>query len=47
MVVQQVLDGLLTDYSETAVDYMVDFLVRNNPNELERLRGVIGKHAVA
>jgi predicted transcriptional regulator len=47
MVVQQVLDGLLTDYSETAVDYMIDFLIRNNPNELERLRGVISKTAVA
>ena len=47
MVVQQVLDGLLTDYSETAVDYMIDFLVRNNPNELDRLRGVISKTAVA
>jgi predicted transcriptional regulator len=44
MVVQQVLDGLLTDYSDTAVDYMIDFLVRNNPNELKRLRTVIDNH---
>lgn len=44
MVVQQVLDGLLTDYSDTAVDYMIDFLVRNNPNELKRLRKVIDSH---
>lgn len=44
MVVHQVLDGLLTDYSDTAVDYMIDFLVRNNPNELKRLRKVIDSH---
>jgi len=44
MVVQQVLDGLLTDYSDTAVDYMIDFLVRNNPKELKRLRTVIDSH---
>ena len=44
MVVQQVLDGLLTDYSDTAVDYMIDFLVRNNPTELKRLRKVIDSH---
>jgi predicted transcriptional regulator len=37
MVVQQVLDGLLDDYSETAVDYMVDYLARRNPTELRRL----------
>jgi predicted transcriptional regulator len=47
MVVQQVLDGLLTDYSDTAVDYMIDFLVRNNPQGLERLRQVIDNHHVA
>jgi predicted transcriptional regulator len=38
MVVQQVLDGLLDDYSETAVDYMVDYLARRNPSELRRLQ---------
>ena len=37
MVVQQVLDGLLDDYSETAIDYMVDYLARRNPSELKRL----------
>ncbi len=37
MVVQQVLDGLLDDYSATAVDYMVDYLDRRNPTELRRL----------
>ncbi len=47
MVVQQVLDGLLTDYSDTAVDYMIDFLVRKNPQGLERLRQVIDNHHVA
>lgn len=38
MVVQQVLDGLLDDYSETAVDYLVDYLARRNPGELRRLQ---------
>src|SRR5262245_19275209 len=38
MVVQQVLDGLLDDYSETAIDYMVDYLARRNHSELKRLQ---------
>lgn len=41
MVVHQVLDGLLDDYSDTAVDYMVDYLAKNNPNELRRLQQAI------
>lgn len=41
MVVRQVLDGLLDDYSDTAVDYMVDYLARNNPDELRRLQKAI------
>ncbi len=45
MVVQQVLDGLLTDYSDTAIDYMIDFLVRNNPSELKRLRTALESHS--
>lgn len=47
LVVQQVLDGLLTDYSDTAVDYMIEFLARNNPQEFARLRQVINDHDVA
>ncbi|HMO57953.1 MAG TPA: BlaI/MecI/CopY family transcriptional regulator [Roseiflexaceae bacterium] len=47
MVVQQVLDGLLDDYSETAVDYMVDYLARRNPNELQRLHKVIASRVAA
>lgn len=47
LVVQQVLDSLLTDYSDTAVEYMVDFLAKNNPQGFERLRQVIDKHNVA
>jgi predicted transcriptional regulator len=43
MVVRQVLDGLLDDYSDTAIDYMVDYLARNNPNELKRLQQAIQK----
>ena len=35
MVVQQVLDGLLNDYSETVIDYMADYLARRNPGELK------------
>lgn len=41
MVVRQVLDGLLEDYSEMATDYMVDYLAKNNPGELRRLQKVV------
>ncbi len=41
MVVQQVLDGLLDDYSDTAIDYMVDYLAKRNPSELRRLQRAI------
>lgn len=41
LVVRQVLDGLLDDYSDTAIDYMVDYLARNNPAELRRLQKAI------
>lgn len=44
MVVRQVLDGLLDDYSNLAVDYMVDYLARNSPQELKRLREVVQAH---
>jgi predicted transcriptional regulator len=41
MVVRQVLDGLMDDYSDMAVDYMVDYLAENDPDELQRLQQVI------
>lgn len=41
MVVHQVLDGLMDDYSDMAVDYMVDYLARNDPDELRRLQQAI------
>ncbi|MEI7770823.1 MAG: BlaI/MecI/CopY family transcriptional regulator [Chloroflexales bacterium] len=41
MVVRQVLDGLLDDYSDTAIEYMIDYLARNNPSELKRLQTAI------
>jgi predicted transcriptional regulator len=41
MVVRQVLDGLLDDYSDTAIEYMIDYLARNNPAELKRLQSAI------
>jgi predicted transcriptional regulator len=41
MVVHQVLDGLMDDYSDMAVDYMVDYLARNDPEELRRLQQAI------
>ena len=41
MVVQQVLDGLMEDYSETAIDYMIDYLARSKPTELRRLQRVL------
>jgi predicted transcriptional regulator len=47
MVVQQVLDGLLDDYSETAVDYMVDYLARRNPSELKRLQKALQARVAA
>ncbi|MCG8351653.1 MAG: BlaI/MecI/CopY family transcriptional regulator [Chloroflexales bacterium] len=47
MVVRQVLDGLLDDYSDTAVDYMVDYLARNNPSELRRLQKAIQSRVAA
>jgi predicted transcriptional regulator len=47
MVVRQVLDGLLDDYSETAVDYMVDYLARRNPNELRRLHKALASRIAA
>jgi len=40
-VVQQVLDGLLDDYSDTAINYMVDYLAKHNPSELRRLQRAI------
>ena len=47
MVVQQVLDGLLDDYSETAIDYMVDYLARRNPSELRRLQKALTARVAA
>ena len=41
MVVRQVLDGLLDDYSDTAIEYMIDYLARNNPTELKRIQSAI------
>jgi predicted transcriptional regulator len=41
MVVHQVLDGLMDDYSDMAVDYMIDYLAKNNPDELRRLQQTI------
>lgn len=43
LVVQQVLDGLLDDYSDTAISYMVDYLAHNNPSELRRLQREIAQ----
>jgi predicted transcriptional regulator len=41
MVVHQVLDGLMDDYSDMAIDYMIDYLSKNNPEELRRLQQAI------
>ncbi|MCS6887940.1 BlaI/MecI/CopY family transcriptional regulator [Chloroflexus sp.] len=43
LVVRQVLDGLLDDYSDTAISYMVDYLAHNNPTELRRLQREIAQ----
>ncbi|MFQ3631036.1 BlaI/MecI/CopY family transcriptional regulator [Roseiflexus sp.] len=47
MVVQQVLDGLLDDYSTTAIDYMIDYLARRNPHELLRIQKTIQSRIAA
>lgn len=47
MVVQQVLDGLMEDYSDAAVDYMIDYLSRHNPGELRRLQRVLQSRVAA
>ncbi len=47
MVVQQVLDGLLDEYSDTAVDYMVDYLARRKPTTLDRLHLSLQARAAA
>jgi predicted transcriptional regulator len=47
MVVRQVLDGLLDDYSDTAIEYMIDYLARNNPSELKRLQTAIMSRTAA
>ncbi len=47
LVVRQVLDGLMDDYSDTAIDYMIDYLARNNPAELHRLQQVIQARTAA
>lgn len=47
MVVQQVLDGLLEDYSDTAIEYMVDYLARRNPGELRRLQKTLQARVAA
>lgn len=41
LVVRQVVDGLLSDYSDTTIEYMVEYLARHNPNELDRLQRAI------
>lgn len=47
MVVQQVLDGLMEDYSETAIDYMIDYLSRSNPSELRRIQRLLQSRVAA
>ncbi len=46
MVVQQVLDGLLDDYSDITIDYVVDYLARNDPTQLQRLRREIRERSL-
>ena len=35
--VQQVLDGLLDDFTDITLDYLVDYLARHDPIQLKRL----------
>src|SRR6478735_5686433 len=42
-----VLNRLLDDYSETAIDYMVDYLARRNPSELKRLQKALQARVAA
>ncbi|MBA3946189.1 MAG: BlaI/MecI/CopY family transcriptional regulator [Herpetosiphonaceae bacterium] len=36
--VQRVLDGLMDDYREETITYLVDYLTKHHPDQLERLR---------
>jgi predicted transcriptional regulator len=46
MVVQQVLDGLLDDYSDITINYVVEYLARNDPTQLQKLRREIRERSL-
>ncbi|HEY1013095.1 MAG TPA: BlaI/MecI/CopY family transcriptional regulator [Herpetosiphonaceae bacterium] len=35
--VRQVLDGLLDDFTDITIEYVIDYLARNDPSQLKRL----------
>ena len=47
LVVQQVLDGLLDDYSETAINYMVEYLSHHDRSKLEQLQKALQARVAA
>jgi predicted transcriptional regulator len=38
MMVQRVLDGLMDDYEDETIDYLIDYLARNDPQRLQRMQ---------
>ncbi|HEY0604126.1 MAG: BlaI/MecI/CopY family transcriptional regulator [Chloroflexi bacterium] len=38
MMVQRVLDGLMDDYEDETIDYLLDYLARNDPQRLQRMQ---------
>lgn len=38
MMVRRVLDGLMDDYEEETITYLMDYLAEHKPNQLERLK---------
>ncbi|GAC1541264.1 MAG: BlaI/MecI/CopY family transcriptional regulator [Herpetosiphon sp.] len=38
MIVRRVLDGLMDDYQEETITYLMDYLAEHNPEQLARLR---------
>jgi predicted transcriptional regulator len=47
LVVQQVMDGLLDDYSDTAINYMVEYLSHHDRSKLEQLQRTLQSRLAA
>ncbi|HEX6287555.1 MAG TPA: BlaI/MecI/CopY family transcriptional regulator [Herpetosiphonaceae bacterium] len=38
MMVRRVLDGLMDDYEDETIDYLLDYLARNDPKRLQKMQ---------